>query len=128
VQTTGLAGAVDDATRADLAQEWRSVTSEDTSVLTKHPTAPTLPIYTLLADESDAQNECNRQLALRKVQRDRYPIVVRATEDTNTLDLGDVVSQQHERFDLATAKKFLIVGVAPNGKDQSIGFELWGGT
>jgi hypothetical protein len=128
VQASGLAGKVTDAARADLAQEWRVVTAEDAAVLTKHPLAPVLTFFTLLADEADAQDECDRQLALRKVQRDRYPVTVKATAANSLLDLGNVVSLAHARFGLSAGKKFTLVGVAPNGATRDIGLELWGGT
>jgi hypothetical protein len=128
VQTSGLAGKVTDVARADLAQEWRVVTAEDASVLTKHPLAPVLTFVTLLSDAADAQDECDRQLALRKVQRDRYPNAVQATAANSLLDVGDVVSLEHERFGLSAGKKFTLVAVTPNAMNREIGLELWGGT
>jgi hypothetical protein len=127
VQDSGLAGGVDDDTRADVAREWRSVTSEDASIKTKHLLAPTLTVYTRLANAADAQTECDRLLALRKVQRDRYPVVVEATATNSALDHGNVVTLQHDRFGLSAGKKFVLVGVKPQPLTRDIALELWGG-
>lgn len=128
VQTSGVAGGVDDDRRADLAREWRSVTAEDATVQTKHLLAPTLTVYTALANASDAQAECDRILALRKVQRDPYPIVVESTAANNVLDNGNVVTLQHDRFGLSSGLKFVIVGVEPRAAMRETALTLWGGT
>lgn len=125
VQTSGLAGGIDDVTRVDLAHDWRAVTAEDATVKTKHLLAPTLFVYAPNASESDAQSIANRLLALRKVQMDRYPIPVEADSTNNTIDLGDVVTLSHSRFGLSSGVAAVVVGVAPNAADRAIGLELW---
>ena len=126
VQTSDIAAAVTDARRAFLAKEWREVVASDATVQTAHILAPEIVADSLFAEETDAQTEATRQLTLRKVHRDMYEFATPLDDDTDELDIGDVVTIEHSRFDLVSGGDFVIIGVEPDAMARLVRFRVWG--
>lgn len=126
VQSSDVAGVVSTASRAYLEKEYRSVVSEDTSIKTQYLLAKESIQNTLLTTEANASTEATRRLALYKVKRDLYEVVVDLSLFTQySLKLLDVVEMNVNRFSLPT-KKFRIIGYRLEIKDQSVRLSLWG--
>jgi hypothetical protein len=123
-----LAGAVltDQARTAELKKEWRTTSATDSSVVTKHILAPELERETCLANLSDANTERDRQLALHKVRRDFVKAAARLDEINATLDLGAVVKIEADRFDYASGRLFVVVGITTDGLAKETSLDLWG--
>lgn len=117
VQTTDLAGGVTDVRRGYLAKEWREATASDAMVQLAHPLAPEWAEDSLLTAAADAGAEATRRLALRGVQRERYDLVVALNDETETLDLGQVVHVTHDRFGLSAGAYLRIIGVERDGRE-----------
>lgn len=131
VQTSDVAGAVDDARRAVLAQPWREAVASDASVLAVHVLAVPLTIDTLFANVADAEVEAARVLALRSIQRHRFEIMVQLMRDTVELDLGDVIGLAHPRYGLTVfgddvGQRFTVIGVLPDARAGTLRLTLWG--
>lgn len=133
VQTNDLAGALtspsatelNKAKVAFLANEWRTVTAEDAAVQTKHPLAAEFVIETGIYQQDDAQAEADRQLALRKVRRDRITVTVLA-DIFSQIELGDVVELKVPRFDLTDGKPMVVIGRQPDYRLGRGELTLWG--
>jgi len=111
---------------AFLAQEWREVSSEDSSVQTKHLLALQTVEETILQVEANAQSEVNRRQTLRGVKRDRFELVVPLDDDTQDIDLGDVIKVTHARYGLSGGKLFRVLEVQPNARKKQVTFIIWG--
>lgn len=125
MQTSDLAGAVTAVRRGELAQEWRKVTAEDSSVQTKHILAPEIEINTAFVSETDAQNEADRQLALRSTRRDRLTVTV-LSDKFEDIQLGDTVVVQVPRFGYTSGKDFTVIGRQPDYRLGRVELTLWG--
>lgn len=121
VQSSDIAGSVTDARRAELALDFRSVSTEDTSVKTKHKLSKPLDFETLYTVEADASTEATRRLNLYKVRRD----IVKITVEGSIKDLGAVVQVKINRFGYDAGKLFRIIGRADTGPDKA-DLTLWG--
>lgn len=120
-----LAGSVSAERRAYLASEWRSVVAEDLSVKLKHLDAREIIITTFLTEEADAQAEADRQLALLKVERERYDITL-PLSDAWAGDLGLSMTLVHPRLGFAGGKPFSIIGRVDDYQRETVRFNLWG--
>lgn len=128
MRSSEIAGNVTVERAGYLAQEYRSVTVEDTSILTKYPNAPKLTIETNLATSAAATTEATRQLNLRKVLREMYAFELPA-ESAEDVQLGSTVmlESEGERMGLADGKPFIAVTRQDSRKDvPTISFEFWG--
>jgi hypothetical protein len=131
VQPSDLAGGVGDARRAVIAQEWRVAVSSDTTIQTSNLLSPETVEDSLLTTLADAQAEADRRLAIRKVQRDRYEIVIELNKDTQSIDIGDVIELVHPRFGLSVVGSsagslFRVIDVSPNAKSNEVRLSVWG--
>lgn len=138
VQTTDLASGVDDATRADLAHEWRDATAEDDDVLANYPLSPALEVESLFSDGDDAQDEADRLLALRSqsspVPRGLFEFKVQLNDVTRAIDIGDVVMLVHDRYALSVVGDvdndfggtFRVLDVEPDAKNRTLTLRVWG--
>lgn len=127
VQASDLAGAVTDARRGDLAQEWRSVESSDSAVKTRHPLAPVLDWDSLLIDGTAAQAECDRRLTLYKAERARYEARIALDTDlVGVVDLGAVVRLTVPRFGMGAGKLLRVIGLRPDLRLRLLDLTLWG--
>lgn len=103
-------GNVQPAVKAFLAEERRSAVAADAAVRTVHPAAVALSFDTLLVNEADAIAEAARRLAFYKRRRDRFRVPLR-TDFARPADLAAIVSLQYSRFNLASGKRFFVLGI-----------------
>lgn len=126
VQTSDLAGAVTQARRNLVGLEWREAIATDTDVQRVHLLAPQQVDDSLLTSEADALAEVVRRLALRKVRRDVFELLVEASPANVAVDLGDVVSLTHSRYGLSGGVLFRVIGIEPNPSDRTVRLTAWG--
>lgn len=127
VQTSDLAGAVADARKAELANEYRAIEKTDTSVQTKHLLAPDITLDTLLVTAADAEAEAARRLAIYSVDRAIYQLrVAMDSAVAASIDLGQVVTIELNRFGMETGIDYLVIGIRPNLQLKLIDLTVWG--
>ncbi|MBK8006745.1 MAG: hypothetical protein IPK12_23435 [Gemmatimonadetes bacterium] len=126
VQERDVAWGVTDARRAFLATSWRETVAEDTAVKTAHLLAGQTLEETLLVSSSVAGTEATRRQTLRGRLRHRFTAVLALTEETEVIDLGDVVHLTHPRFNLAGGARFRVVGLEPDARRGRLRLALWG--
>jgi hypothetical protein len=136
VQPTDVAGGVTDARRAVIAQQWRSAVSTDSTVQVSNLLSSETLEDSLLTTLVDAQAEADRRLAIRKIQRDRYEVVIPLNSETQGTDIGDVIELVHPRFGLgvvgdsvgtlASGSLFRVLDVTPNAKAAELRLNVWG--
>jgi len=121
-----IAGGVSDATKAQMVQEFRTVTSDDSSVKTAHLLSPVLKRDTLLVSATDAQAEADRLLALHKVRRDLVDSEVAINAGTASLDLGQEARLKTSRMGYSAGRDFRVIGISTDGRKQKLTAQLWG--
>lgn len=131
IQTSDLAGAVSDATRALLATEYRTVKSEDLSILTQWKQSTPISYQTLLTSSSDASTEAARLLALYKVRRDVFSIPINLQDFStgnsgNALQILDVVRVILPRFGMDSGRDFRLIGYNIDMQQETCILTLWG--
>ena len=125
-QSSDLAGSVTTPVRAFLEKEYRTAIAEDLVIKTQWLLAGEITQDTLLTNEADALTESARQLALYKVKRDLYEVVVDLSLFTGkSLKLLDVIEMSVPRFSL-TGKKFRLIGIRYEIEAESVRLTLWG--
>jgi hypothetical protein len=134
--TSDIAGAVTDEDRAQFAQEWRDVTSSDSTILTEHPSSQVMVIESAFSAASDAQTESDRQLALRGTKRDLYDLTMALNDQTALIDINNVIEVIHPRFSLSVVGSpsgalsggglFRVLDVRPDAKNARVTFTVWG--
>ncbi len=105
---------------------WREVSDTDASVQTKHLHAPQVTYETLLTIEANALAEATRRQALHGVDRVRYELVIPLDSGSVTLDLGDTIQLTHPRYALSGGKKFIVVSLDTDGKNERLTLTVWG--
>lgn len=122
-----MAGSVPLDRRTYLADSSRTATAQNASVKTAHPLATEMMVETLLAQQSDAQAEAARRLALFSVQRDQitFPIALDRPEVIN-LELGQVVAVNFTRFGYNSGKLFRVIGREDDYSKHRASLTLWG--
>jgi hypothetical protein len=126
VQGTDVAGGVTVARRALISEEWREVLSENLGIQTQFLLSPETAEESLYSVQPNAQSEADRRQTLRGQRADLFDVVIQLNDDTETLDLGDVVGLTHSRYGLALGRKFRILRVEPNPEQGILGLRLWG--
>ena len=126
VQADGLALGVTDARRAFLAAEWRETADSDAAVKTAYLLAGDLVEETLFTVAADALAEAQRRQVIRETRRRMFEVTVQLNDDTDGLDLGDVVTLKHARFGLSAGVDFRIIGVEPDAAKGRVTFIVWG--
>lgn len=112
VQTSDLAGSVTAAVRAYLAEQYRSVKSEDASIKTQWLLALEYVVSGLLTSSADADTEADRLLALFAVRRDIFDVPVDLSILTeNALKMMDVIELLVSRFGMDGGKLFRLIGI-----------------
>lgn len=114
---TDIAGSVSASHRAFIAEQYRIAAAADASVQARHPLA-TDPIFVpgLYANESDAETEATRLLALYSVDRALYRVQVK--RNFWSLDLNDVVHLTYPRWGLAAGAFGRIVELREDAGDN----------
>lgn len=118
-----LAASVTSEREVYLANEYRGVTAEDSSVLDAHKSSKPYDHYMAFYDVTAAQTATNRQLALHGVDRVRWLI---PTEASTEFDVGDVVEVDLPIYDLRGGKNLTIMGQVFNQDRNLIQYEMWG--
>jgi hypothetical protein len=108
-----------------LSKEYRTVSASDSSILTKHPQATEITLPTLLTSQTDAQNEADRQLAMRKIRRDYIQASFQQGAIT-TPNLGDIVQITYPRYGYDAGKLFVVIGLEIDYSTGKITLALWG--
>ena len=127
VISSGLAAAATAAFKAWLAEDYRTVSATDSTVLTAHLLSPVLEFQSLLVDATAAQTEATRRLTLYKTRRDRLNLKVKVLPGvTDTIDLGNVITVKVDRFGYGSGKLFRVIGLQPDYRIGTIDLTLWG--
>lgn len=124
VQKSGLAGSVTEARKAELADDYQSITKTNASVLTKYLLADKPDrIGTLLVVSGDADTEAQRRVTLRNVVRKVFEL------DTFTapfqVELGQVVQITHPRFGMGAGVLGVVVGFDEEPTLNRLKLEVW---
>lgn len=119
-----LPGGVNASQNGSLTEEYRFVSSEDSSVKTAHLLAVDQEVYTRLDDKTDAQAEATRLLNMFKVYRDVYTVKVKTQPLSRRL--GEIVTISYSRYGLSSGKQFVIVGLVEDYVSSTVEMELWG--
>ena len=121
-----LAGSVSADRRTWLAAISRPTSVEDAAVKTKHPTAQIVTYDTLLPGSAIATPEATRRLTMLKGESHILSITVRVDAATLALiDLGVVVSIQHNRFGLSAGKLYRVIKIQTNYQSNQLDLRLW---
>jgi hypothetical protein len=121
-----LAGAVTEARKAELQQEWRETTASDSAVQTTYLLAPEMSRDTCLQQAADAATEASRLLTLHKVRRDYVRAVIWLTQTSAAIDLGSVVRLTTSRLGYGSGRDFIVVAITADGRRGRITLDLWG--
>ena len=119
-----IAGAASDATKADLAEEYRLEEAEDASVQATYLLAEDDRRDTALALKTDAAAEASRLLGLFGVKRDM--LRVRVKTQPFALEPGQTVTITYPRHGLWGGRDFVIVGMVEDSAINEVTLELWG--
>jgi len=112
--------------RATVSKEWRQVVATNSLVVADHPYARTRTDDTLFTTASDASTEASRRLGVLSAPQDVFEFTVPLTDDTETLDLGDVVTVTNSRYGLTNGRSFRVVTVEPDLERQQLRLRVWG--
>jgi hypothetical protein len=124
-QSTDVAPSVSDARRAYLAKGWREVADTDSAVQTVHLLAGQVVEESLLAEEADAQAEVERRQTLRGVVRRLFEAVVPLTDDTEDVDLNDVLELTHSRYGLSAGASFRVIGHRLDAAKRELALDIF---
>ena len=97
---------VDVARVAFANREYRTVVSQDLDVQVRHPLAVELEYNTLFSSSSDALTFASQILALRKLDRDTWAMVV--NRQNYSIELGDTIRVTYPRFGLGFGANFIV--------------------
>lgn len=118
-----VAGVAEDLT-ADLGQEYRLSISEDLTVKTTHLLAHESGVLpTVLVDSTEADTEALRRKDLRDGLRTVYTVDAFATPFS--VELGDVITVDHDRFGFDGGTKAVVVGYSETVTPPRIKLDLW---
>jgi hypothetical protein len=127
VQTSDLAGAVTQARRAVIGQEWRSQRAENAAVRAQFLLAAETTFDTLFTDATAAADEASRRQALYGVHRDLFEVGVPVESVGSTsVWLMDAVTLTHPRFGLSAGRQFRLLGIRPDLAKRRFTLTLWG--
>ncbi len=120
-----VAGAVSQTRRQFLAEEYRTVSVEDSGIKTRHLLGEDPPVLnTLLDSETDAQTIANRLFGFFSADRDIYRVTL-GTQPF-VLEPGDSIEIAYSRFGLVGGRRFVIVGLQESASANRIIADLWG--
>jgi hypothetical protein len=112
------------ATGPTLTDAYRYVTAQDAATQTASPLAQDRTLDTVLDVAVDATAELARRLTILKTPRDVYRFTVKT--QSLALNLGDLISVTHSRYNLGAGKLFTILGVTENYLTSESTLEVWG--
>jgi hypothetical protein len=120
----GVAGVVDEETRADLAESFRYSVADDPSIKTRHPLSEEIVDETSLALKVDAETEASRRLAIFGADRDAFR--VRLKTQPYALELGQSIRITYPRYRLGTGRLLVVVGMTEDAAVNEVTLDLWG--
>lgn len=127
IQDSDIAGAVTDARRNEIREEFRETVATDATVKNKHLLSPELEFETLMVDSTAAATEATRLLNIYKVRRDVVTCTVNLdTGLASVLDLGDVVEVVLSRFGYSGGRDFIVIGIQTDLRRNHLELTLWG--
>jgi len=127
VQTGDLAGAVSQARRAFIGQEWRSQRAQNAAVKLQFLLAAETSFDTLFTTAADAADEASRRQALYGVHRDLFEVGVPVDSIGSTsVWLMNAVTLTHPRFGLSAGRQFRLIGIRPDLARRRYTLTLWG--
>lgn len=113
--------------RDNYGKEYRFVVSDETegdAVRALYPNARELVVLTLLADEAEAQAECDRLFDLLKVKRDAYQ--ARDLRNLFQHRIGQTTRIKHKRFGLENGRAMREVHLADSSNSRASDLVFWG--
>jgi hypothetical protein len=128
-QTSDIAGAAlaIAGRQGYLANQFRTYTSADSTILTQWQQSVPLNRDTLLTTLADATTEANRLLTLYKVRRDMWEVTIDLSVFTaNQMKLMDIAILQVPRYGMTYGKSFRIIGYAITLLTSKVVLTLWG--
>lgn len=124
--TTGdFAGAVAQAVRDDLAEQYRLADAQDAAVRTAYPAAPEVRIDTVLRYKADAQSLATARLGVLKVLRETLQADVRSASAA-AADIGQTVRITLPRYGLQAGRLYTVIGATLDARIDSVKLTLWG--
>ena len=124
MQTSGLAGAVTEATKAILGDDYQSITKINAAVLTKYLLADKPDrVGSLLVVQAEADTEAQRRVTLRNVVRKIFTFD--AFSSPFVVDLGQVVQLTHPRFGFAAGALGVVTGIEEQPTKKRVKLEVW---
>ena len=119
-----LAGSVTEDSIADLSSQYRLTISEDLSLLTTHLLAHESGVIpTLLADGTEAGTEAVRLKNLQDQIRTTFTVDTFAAPFS--VELGDIITIDHDRFGFDSGVKVVVVGYSESVTPPRIKLEVW---
>lgn len=125
VQASDVAGSVSNDRLVFLAQQWRTVESNDASVPTAHKLSSQIAEDSLILNQTDAQGEVTRRQKIRGRRQDRFEMMVLFDATNGAVDLFQSVLLTHSRFGLSAGRLFRVIGLQPDGGSQKLKVRLW---
>lgn len=117
-------GTAADADKTFLTNEWRQMSDDDAAILTGYPSSKPIIVDSVFDDATVAAAEASRLLALFGVRRDYFKATLKVQPLAR--DLGDTVTIEHNRYQLAGGQDLLMVSFAANLNKFEIEPGLWG--
>ena len=122
-----LAGSVSAAEKARMAEAYRRSIATDAAVKTTHKYSPELVFDTQIVGAADASAEATRRLSMYKARRDMLQIRVRLEPElAASIDLGQIVTVQMPRYGMDAGKKYLLVGIRTDMRNNIFDLTVWG--
>lgn len=124
IQTTDIAGAVSMARRNYVKEPYLLAVAEDETIRQRWKLAEEMTVPAWFAEESDAQDEADRLLAMYGTPRAIY------TFETSTkpygVKLGDTIQLTRTQFNLSAGKKFRVVRRTIDTLNHKTKLTVWG--
>ena len=124
---SALAGSISQQRRAELNQQYRVISVDDTEVKTVYLSSEKMTRQTALTDQADANSEASRLLALYRVKRQHFIVELPDQSRFDAIDLLDTVNLSFRRFGLSAGKNMVVMGIERESPDMGkIQLEVWG--
>lgn len=120
---SNLAGVAADR-ETFLRERFRTVSAEDSDVLTKHVLSVERTEETILVNESDANTQASRILGLVKHTRIMVKLRLQSSE-VDSLDIGDVIEVKINRLGWSAGKLLRIISIAVDYQRNFAEVEGW---
>lgn len=129
LEGNNVAGAVSDARREFVGEEWRTVKwpateAEELAIKAAHLNAQDLRFDALIEGAADAQTEVDRLGGIYGVPREIFQILVKTRPFA--LDLASTIEITDKRFNLGNPKRFRLIGMDEDSSLNQVLMTLWG--